>query len=178
MLTCNVTPTPNRRLELRKMIQKKRLSKELAQMIKDPPDLCSAGLKDSNLQNWIANIVGPSNTPYEGGLFKLDILITDEYPFQPPKMTFITKVYHCNISRNGSICLDILKDKWAPSLSIATVLLSIVSLLNEPNPQDPLEAEIANKFIQNRVLHDQEAREWTLCYANLDHNTQDENSGL
>jgi ubiquitin-conjugating enzyme E2 D/E len=95
-------------------------------------------------------ITGPSDTPYQGGVFYLKIHFPADYPFKPPKCQFTTKIYHCNINKNGSICLDILKDQWSPALTISKVLLSITSLLNEPNPSDPLVPDIATAYNNNR----------------------------
>eukprot|EP00959_Pyramimonas_sp_CCMP1952_P097433 2036795-Pyramimonas_sp.AAC.1 len=81
---------------------------------------------------------GPSSTPYENGIFKVDIEIPSSYPFEPPKMRFITKVWHPNVSsQNGAICLDVLKDQWSPALTLKTAMLSIQALLSSPEPSDP-----------------------------------------
>ena len=143
----------------------RRIQKELAEISLDPPANCSAAPKDDDLYVWVSQVMGPAGSPYEGGVFFLNIDFPKEYPFKPPKVTFKTKVYHCNINSNGGICLDILKDNWSPALTISKVLLSICSLLTDPNPADPLEARIAQEYMKDREKHDQTAKEWTLKYA-------------
>ncbi len=144
----------------------KRLHAELEEIIKDPPLNCEAvPLNDDNLQEWIGMIVGPENTPYHNGLFKLSITFPDNYPFEPPKIFFLTKIFHCNVSSGGGICLDILKEEWSPALTISKVLLSISSLLSDCNPDDPLVSSIAQLYKSDRDLHDRRARAWTALYA-------------
>ena len=109
--------------------------------------------------------MGPPDSPYQGGLFFLRIQFTPEYPFKPPKVKFTTKIYHPNINADGGICLDILKDQWAPSLTVGKILLSISSLLTDPNPDDPLVPEIANLYKSNRPAYEEMARSWTQQYA-------------
>eukprot|EP00798_Chlamydomonas_sp_ICE-L_P013058 gene13058-3662_t len=84
---------------------------------------------------------------------------------RPTRITFRTRLYHCNVNSNGNICLDILKDQWSPALTVSKVLLSICSLLNEANPDDPLVGSIAQQFLNDRELHDKTAAEWTKRYA-------------
>ena len=144
----------------------KRLQRELAEIEKDTPANCSAGLVNpDDLFTWQATIIGPTETPYEGGMFNLVILFPTDYPFKPPKISFTTRIYHPNINNTGGICLDILKDQWSPALSITKVLLSICSLLSDPNPDDPLAPEIANIYKTNKEEFNRIAREYTVKYA-------------
>jgi ubiquitin-conjugating enzyme E2 D/E len=144
----------------------KRLQRELAEIEKDTPANCSAGLvTPDDLFTWQATIIGPTETPYEGGMFNLVILFPTDYPFKPPKISFTTRIYHPNINSTGGICLDILKDQWSPALSITKVLLSICSLLSDPNPDDPLAPEIANIYKTNKDEFNRIAREYTVKYA-------------
>ncbi|XP_038653278.1 ubiquitin-conjugating enzyme E2 E1-like [Scyliorhinus canicula] len=143
----------------------KRIQKELADITLDPPPNCSAGPKGDNVYEWRSTILGPPGSVYEGGVFFLDIVFSAEYPFKPPKVTFRTRIYHCNINSQGVICLDILKDNWSPALTISKVLLSICSLLTDCNPADPLVGSIATQYMTNRAEHDRIARQWTKKYA-------------
>jgi len=147
------------------MASAKRIKKELENIQKDPPLNCSVGLENDDIFKCTATITGPSESPYAGGIFHLNIIFPQNYPFKPPKITFATKVYHPNINSSGGICLDVLKDQWSPALTIDKVLLSICSLLTNPNPDDPLVTDIANQYKTNRVAYDMTAREWTDYYA-------------
>ena len=144
----------------------KRIQKELADLQRDPPANCSAGPTDeSDLYNWTASIMGPEDSPFQGGVFFLNVQFPTDYPFKPPKISFTTRIYHPNINSNGSICLDILKDQWSPALTISKVLLSISSLLTDANPNDPLVPEIAHIYKNDRARYENTAREWTRRYA-------------
>jgi len=144
----------------------RRIQKEFNDLKKDPVLNCSAGPEsEDDLYHWKGTIVGPEGSPYAGGVFSLDIEFPPDYPFSPPKVLFVTKIYHCNVSSRGDICLDILKEEWSPALTIEKVLLSICSLLEDPNPDDPLVPDIASLYRTDRVAHDQKAREITQAYA-------------
>lgn len=143
----------------------KRITKEFQDLQKDPPSSCSAGPVGDDMFQWQATITGPEDSPYQGGLFSLRIQFPTDYPFKPPKVSFSTRIYHPNINSNGSICLDILRTQWSPALTIAKVLLSISSMLDEPNPDDPLVPEIARLYQTNRGEYNRLAREWTSKYA-------------
>ena len=143
-----------------------KIRKELSDLIKNPVDYVSASPVKDNLYEWEATIIGPADTPYENGIFKLRIHFPPEYPFKSPRCTFITKIYHPNINDNGVICLDILKENWSPALTISKVLLSICSLLSDPNPDDPLAPQVARIYKENREEFNRIAREYTIRHAN------------
>ena len=110
-------------------------------------------------------IRGPQDSPYEGGVFELELFLPEEYPMAAPKVRFLTKIYHPNIDTLGRICLDILKEQWSPALTISKVLLSICSLLTDPNPDDPLVPEIAQIYKTDPNRYAELAKEWTRKYA-------------
>uniref|UniRef100_A0A061SN75 Ubiquitin-conjugating enzyme E2 D/E n=2 Tax=Tetraselmis sp. GSL018 TaxID=582737 RepID=A0A061SN75_9CHLO len=144
----------------------KRIMKEYKDLLKDPPTSCSAGPCNQNdMFHWQATIMGPEGTPYQGGVFNVKIQFPPDYPFKPPKVSFLTKVYHPNINSNGSICLDILKEQWSPALTVSKVLLSICSLLSDANPDDPLVPDIAHIYKTDRKKYESIAREWTMKHA-------------
>ncbi|KAM6570400.1 hypothetical protein CsatB_018385 [Cannabis sativa] len=138
------------------MIDFARVQKELQECSKD---IEKSGIKvtpksDSSLSRLIGTIPGPVGTPYEGGIFQIDISLPDGYPFEPPKMQFTTKVWHPNISsQSGAICLDVLKDQWSPALTLKTALLSVQALLSAPQPDDPQDAVVAQQVLITDILH-------------------------
>ena len=100
-----------------------------------------------DLTHWKGRLNGPKWSPYEGGCFVIDIKIPSNYPYSAPKMKFDTKIWHPNVSsQTGAICLDILGKEWSPALTIRTALLSIQALLSTPEPNDPLDAQVASMY--------------------------------
>ncbi|CAF3602791.1 unnamed protein product [Adineta steineri] len=145
----------------------KRINKELLELEKDPPANCSADVYCCCFFLYIrqATIMGPGDSPFQGGVFFLSIHFPADYPFKPPKITFTTKIFHPNINSNGAICLDILRSQWSPALTISKVLLSICSLLCDPNPDDPLVPDIARTYKTDKEKYNATARQWTQKYA-------------
>lgn len=144
-----------------------RLQREYAEILREAPETISAGPSaEGNLRLWEGVLIGPTGSPYEGGLFRLEIVFPEEYPFKPPAIRFKTPIYHPNIHRNGQICLDILKQSsWSPALTIVKVLLSISSLLTDANPNDPLAPDVADVYLHDRARFDVTARTWTQKFA-------------
>ncbi|KAH7075670.1 ubiquitin-conjugating enzyme/RWD-like protein [Paraphoma chrysanthemicola] len=143
----------------------KRIIKESERLVKEPVQGISATPHEDNLRYFDVTIDGPSQSPYEGGVFKLELFLPDDYPMTPPKVRFLTKIYHPNIDRLGRICLDVLKSNWSPALQIRTILLSIQALLGAPNPDDPLANDVAQAWKENQAQAINTAQEWTQQYA-------------
>ncbi|KAK6340245.1 Ubiquitin-conjugating enzyme E2 11 [Orbilia blumenaviensis] len=122
----------------------KRLQKELMQLMMSPSPGTSAFPDDPcNLLKWTATIVGPDDTYFAGKTFKLSFTFPGDYPLQPPTVIFTTPMFHPNVDMAGRICLDILKDKWSAVYNIQSILLSLQSLLGEPNNKSPLNGQAA-----------------------------------
>ncbi|KNC74172.1 hypothetical protein SARC_13275 [Sphaeroforma arctica JP610] len=129
------------------LCRRSRLQKELMQLMKcDEKKQLSAFPASDNIMQWVATIAGPEGTPYEGLSYKLSIQFPTDYPYSAPRVTFTSKCFHPNVSDNGEICLDILKENWSALYDVRTILLSIQSLLNEPNNNSPLNITAANMW--------------------------------
>merc|ERR1712199_115263 len=143
----------------------RRIVKETSRLMQEPPPGISATPFEENLRYFNVIIAGPEGSPYQTGAFKLELFLPADYPMVPPKVRFLTKIYHPNIDKLGRICLDILKDKWSPALQIRTVLLSIQALMSAPNPDDPLANDVADHWKSNEAAAMQSAKEWTEKFA-------------
>ncbi|GBC41325.2 ubiquitin-conjugating enzyme [Rhizophagus irregularis DAOM 181602=DAOM 197198] len=143
----------------------KRINKELHDLHRDPPSICSVGLVGDDLFHWQAIIMGPPDSPYSGGLFSLDIHFSTDYPFSPPKAKFITRIYHPNIDNHGNISVDILRDQWSPAFTTSKLLLMIYLFITNPDPDDPLVPEIAHVYKTDRDRYEATAHEWACKYA-------------
>ena len=129
---------------------RRRLLRDFKKMTSDPPSGINAAPLENNIMVWQAVIFGPDDTPWEGGTFSLLLEFSEEYPNKPPKVRFISKVFHPNVYADGQICLDILQSNWTPILDVSTLLASIQSLLSDPNPNSPANSEAARLFSENR----------------------------
>lgn len=125
---------------------KRRLLKDLSSVTKYAENTIFAQPLEEDMLTWTAVIIGPPNTAYENGTFSLLLTFDEGYPSHPPEVTFISEMFHPNIYPNGDLCLDILKNRWSPSYDVLGVLLSIQSLLNDPNIKSPANIEAAKMF--------------------------------
>ncbi|ESO91554.1 hypothetical protein LOTGIDRAFT_122144 [Lottia gigantea] len=151
------------------MMKTNRMNRELKAFGENPPFGISCWRSENSTAELEAQILGGEGTPYEKGVFKLEIDVPDKYPLVPPKVRFITSIYHPNIDNAGRICLDILKmppqGAWQPMLRLSTVLQSIQLLMAEPNPEDPLMTEIASEYKYNKPAFNKHAEEFTRKFA-------------
>ncbi|UJR28138.1 hypothetical protein I4U23_009393 [Adineta vaga] len=139
---------------------KKRLLKDLLQLqtLTLQDGVTAAPLNESNLFEWQAIIIGPDKTPFEGGLYELHLAIPCDYPVHAPRVRFKTEIFHPNIYENGDVCIDILQDQWSEVMSIEKILISIRSLLNEPNVNSPANTEAALLYKEHRNEFDHRIR--------------------
>lgn len=118
-----------------------RLQKELMVLMMSSEKGISAFPDGENIFKWIGTISGPEDTVYNGHKYRLQLEFPNSYPYAAPVVKFLTPCFHPNVDLSGSICLDILKDKWSALYDVRTILLSIQSLLGEPNNDSPLNAQ-------------------------------------
>ncbi len=150
-----------------------RIKKEYQDLQKEKNSNVQVKLVNNDFRHWKGRIKGPIDTCYQGGIFDVDIIIPNDYPFKPPKMKFDTKIWHPNISSvTGAICLDILKNEWTPALTIRTALISLQALMCEPVPNDPQDAVVAKQYMSDIKLFNQTAKHWVEEYANPERNLQ------
>ncbi|KAL4455086.1 hypothetical protein ABPG74_006468 [Tetrahymena malaccensis] len=146
----------------------KRIVKELETIQKetDPNFKAKVFPAENDIMNWKVLLIGPEGTTYNYGVFMLYITFPVDYPFKPPRTRFITPIYHPNISSQGHMCLDILKDQWSPALTIQKSLNSFLSLMSDPNPNDALDSTIAAQYLDNINVFKQKCLDHIKQYAN------------
>jgi len=142
----------------------KRIQKELAAMLNDPPPGCTLLQMGDDIFRWHVEIQGLPDSPFEGGTYTLLVTFPLSYPFKAPRVKFETRIFHPNINQAGDICLDTISSQWAPGISMAQVFMSIIALLSDPNPSDPINWEAARMLREdpdnyNRIVQDMVARQ-------------------
>lgn len=124
---------------------------DLRKLQQDLPESICASPVDSDIFQWQAVILGPDNTEWEGGIFTLSLAFPEDYPNKPPRVKFLSRIFHPNVYQDGSICLDILQNEWSPVFDVHGILISIQSLLTDPNNKSPANNEAATLYLENRT---------------------------
>tara|TARA_R100001163_G_C5068378_1_gene208530 strand:+ start:1197 stop:1796 length:600 start_codon:yes stop_codon:yes gene_type:complete len=143
----------------------KRIQMEIKKLRAKPVPGVTAVPDENNIRSFDVTVEGPMASPYEGGIFRLELYCDENFPSKPPKVRFLTKIYHPNIDNLGRICLDILKDQWSPILTLQTLLTTIRALLDTPNPDDPLNNIAAEHWKRDIKDAENQAKTWTEMYA-------------
>ncbi|KAI4092084.1 MAG: hypothetical protein Q9173_004325 [Seirophora scorigena] len=138
---------------------RRRLMRDFKRMQTDPPAGVSASPIADNVMTWNAVIIGPADTPFEDGTFRLVMHFEEQYPNKPPGVKFISQMFHPNVYGTGELCLDILQNRWSPTYDVAAVLTSIQSLLNDPNTSSPANVEASNLYKDNRREYTKRVKE-------------------
>lgn len=138
----------------------KRLTKEWEKINKEPVDRVSIQPVENNITRWTGYIEGPKDSPYEGGKFPIEMNFDSSYPVKPPSVKFTKFVFHPNIYRDGKICIDILQNKWAPSLNIQSILISLISLFDDPNVNSPANRDAAIMYRDNKKEFSKKVKEY------------------
>lgn len=165
-------------------IAKKRIIKELSAIEKEGKQIDNTlscfiiKPNTNNIFEWNIKLIAPSGSMYHGGVFDLKLTFPTDYPFRPPKIVFMTKIYHPNINSAGYICLDILSEQWSPALTISKVCISLVSWLDEPNPADPLVPDIARMYVSDIETFKAKVKESIKEFAAPDAETFEKIKGL
>jgi ubiquitin-conjugating enzyme E2 A len=129
---------------------KRRLLRDFKNMQSENSQQFTASPDPDNIMKWTAVIFGPDQTDWEDGVFKLTMVFPENYPHSPPEVRFTTAVFHPNVYKSGAICLDILQRNWTPANDVSSILISIQSLLTDPNPASPANGEAARLYTENR----------------------------
>eukprot|EP01100_Stratorugosa_tubuloviscum_P011933 TRINITY_DN5441_c1_g1_i3.p1 TRINITY_DN5441_c1_g1~~TRINITY_DN5441_c1_g1_i3.p1 ORF type:complete len:168 (-),score=63.77 TRINITY_DN5441_c1_g1_i3:272-775(-) len=140
------------------------LSKQLRELNSSQTEGFSAGIVDDNIFIWDILIIGPTDTLYEGGMFKARLTFPIDYPNLPPKLSFLTRIWHPNVHENGDVCISILhppgedrygyesaSERWLPIHTVETIIISVISMLSDPNPDSPANIDAAKQWRDDRA---------------------------
>ncbi|TPX59059.1 hypothetical protein PhCBS80983_g02708 [Powellomyces hirtus] len=139
----------------------------MAELAKNPvPNASVKPVNDEDVLSWAGTLTAPDDSAYKGGVFKITIQFPADYPFKPPTVKIPTKIYHPNIDDDGSICIGLLKTEvWKPSTKLTDILVALVDLLQNPVPEDALQATIARLYNTDQAAFQKTAKEWVKKYA-------------
>ena len=154
---------------------KERITREFDKLTNDPDinncfgvDYYDPDADNPDIYHWQITLIPPKGTNYEGGFFKIEAKFTDDYPKSRPKLKFLTRIYHCNIDfTTGHICLNSLKEKWNPSLTIEDILNHIIILLYKQRPESPMNSDAANLYESDKNKFIEEVKKNIKNYANI-----------
>lgn len=141
------------------------LAKEIRKLANEPLDGIKVQLNEEDVTDVVAEITGPDQTPFEGGVFKVKLVLPSDYPSAPPKGYFLTRIYHPNISKAGEICVNTLKKDWQSSLGIGHVLQVVRCLLINPFPESALNEEAGKDFMEDYEEYCKKAKMYTEVHA-------------
>jgi ubiquitin-conjugating enzyme E2 G2 len=146
----------------------RRLLKEYKQLVEDAPEGIHAGpMHEDDFLHWECLLDGPENSLYEGGIFRAVLDFPQDYPMKPPTMTFSSEIFHPNIGKDGKVCISILhsgddpsnyeqrNERWSAAQSVEKILLSVMSMLAEPNPDSPANVDAAKMWRDDRIMFKQ-----------------------
>ncbi|KAJ3380867.1 hypothetical protein HDU84_005527 [Entophlyctis sp. JEL0112] len=145
----------------------RRIQRELAEMQTAPSDAFDAApVRDDDLFVWDARLHGPPASPYAGGVFVVSLTFPRDYPFRPPKVAFVTKLFHPNVAEDGAICIGVLKPEvWKPSNKIVDIIQSLLLILEQPNADDAINGAVAEMMLSSKDRFEKTAKEWVKKYA-------------
>ena len=142
------------------------MNRQYQDLLKNPVDGFSAGIDENNLYKWHATLMGPQDTLYEGGVFKVVITFPKNYPNNPPEFKFVSQIYHPNIHHDGKVCISILHppgddiygyetavERWRPIHNVQSIVLSIISLLSDPNDESPANIDAAKVWREDKTQY-------------------------
>ncbi|TKR95236.1 hypothetical protein L596_009433 [Steinernema carpocapsae] len=150
-----------------KEVSRGRLQSDLNDLEQTPMEGVIAGTFLENMWRWNAVIEGPKNSPYAGGIFFVDFEFPETYPYDPPEITWRTRIYHLNISKLGDVYCKEINREWKSSMTVRNILEHLVNLLQVPRPDHLNEGDhyLRKVYEKNPKVYEKTAREWTMKYG-------------
>jgi len=143
----------------------RQVAKELSSLQSEPPEGITVVMNEGDLTDIQASIQGPVGTPFEGGVFRMKLVLPKDFPQSPPRGFFLTKLFHPNVAKNGEICVNTLKRDWKPDLGLKHILITVKCLLIHPNPESALNEEAGKLLLEDYEDFCSQAKMITEIYA-------------